>query len=109
MTVNKPGRVLEWWMERQGYTWYYNAINDRIYALDEYVDQHLLPHEMKHREQCRRDGRVKWIWRYYTQWVIGIVKRFRTHKWNDAVHLAYLSIDYEVEARRAESNSEFIV
>ena len=77
------------WAITMGQTTYFNCY-------ERYVTSQWHAHEDCHKAQFARDGKWQFIRRYLWQWFTGIFK-YRS------LTQAYLMIDYEVEARRAES------
>ena len=56
-------------------------------------DERLLAHELVHVRQWREDGRVRFLWRYFSAYIKGRFRRLG-HRG------AYLAIPYEAEARK---------
>lgn len=75
------------------------ALGSRVYIRREYFarDGHvpigLLAHEVTHVAQFHRDGVARFLWRYLRAYLVGLSRGLGDHN-------AYLSIPYEVEARR---------
>lgn len=67
-----------------------------IYSLPKnVVPERLRRHEQKHVEQYKRDGFIKFLYRYIKEYI-----KYRLDGFNH--YEAYYYISYEVEARRAE-------
>ena len=63
---------------------------DKIYYLKFYPCQRMIRHEKKHLEQYKRDGVIKYFFRWWWQYIT----------------VGYENIDYEIEARRAENATD---
>ncbi|MFW6058129.1 MAG: eCIS core domain-containing protein [Persicimonas sp.] len=64
-----------------------------VYGDDGEVGLALLAHELTHVVQFHRDGVARFLWRYVVAYLAGLTRGIGDHQ-------AYLSIPYEVEARR---------
>ena len=71
-----------------------------IYSLPkDGVSERLRRHEQKHVEQYKRDGFIRFLYRYIKEYI-----RYRLDGFNH--YEAYYYISYEVEAREAEEYKE---
>ena len=85
-TTKRP-LLVKWYMDFFGYKGLATVWNTIYFKdVESMNNQRLLKHELKHIEQMERDGKVKWLIRYYYYWI----------------RYGYINNPYEIEARQAE-------